>query len=208
MPLDVARRGTLDYKDPPLRAIVAASDVYQAGYHNGNPGGLDAIDPDLATGNIKDGVTIFGFLGTLPVGVPTKEFFVPIIKGNEILGEKGKRPAIWINAAGERGYLGFFVPQDFTSLTSFKVVLIVQATGTIDWTANSDFGANTEDYNVHTDTLTADGRAVTINEIDEVDVSAALTGIAVGDYIGLEFMIDATGGGGGVFIIGGVFKYA
>lgn len=64
MPLDVAKRGTLDTKDPPLKAIVAANDNYEAGYHKGNPGGLDAIDTDLAPGNIKQGVTIFGKLGT------------------------------------------------------------------------------------------------------------------------------------------------
>lgn len=65
MPLDVARRGTLDVRDPPLRAIVAANDNYEEGYHKGNAGGLDAIDTDLAPGNIKDTVTIFGKLGTL-----------------------------------------------------------------------------------------------------------------------------------------------
>lgn len=65
MPLDVAKRGTLDVKDPPLGAIVAANDNYDKGYHEGNPGGLDAIDTDLAPGNIKSGITIFGKLGTL-----------------------------------------------------------------------------------------------------------------------------------------------
>lgn len=48
----------------PTVAIVAANDNYPAGYHAGNVGGLDAIDVDLATVNIKAGVTIFGKLGT------------------------------------------------------------------------------------------------------------------------------------------------
>jgi len=45
-------------------AIVAANDNYPQGYHVGNVGGLDAIDPDLAPGNIATGVTIFGKVGT------------------------------------------------------------------------------------------------------------------------------------------------
>ncbi len=67
MPLDVARRGTLDVRDPPLKAIVAANDNYEAGYHKGNAGGLDAIDTDLATANIKNGITIFGKVGSADV---------------------------------------------------------------------------------------------------------------------------------------------
>lgn len=48
----------------PTEAIVAVNDDYEAGYHAGNPGGLDAIDTDLAPANIKAGETIFGKLGT------------------------------------------------------------------------------------------------------------------------------------------------
>ena len=51
----------------PTVAIVAASDAYPAGYHVGNVGGLDAIDVDLAPGNIKSGVTIFGKVGTASI---------------------------------------------------------------------------------------------------------------------------------------------
>ena len=53
----------------PTVAITAANDDYPVGYHAGNVGGLDAIDADLAPGNIKSGVTIFGKLGTF-VGGP------------------------------------------------------------------------------------------------------------------------------------------
>lgn len=67
MPLDVAKRGTLDVRDPPLKAIVDVNDNYEPGYHKGNAGGLDAIDTDLATANIKNGITIFGKAGSADV---------------------------------------------------------------------------------------------------------------------------------------------
>ena len=65
MSLDAAKRGALEVTRPPLKAITAASDSYEEGYHKGNVGGLDAIDTDLAPGNIKQGITIFGKAGTL-----------------------------------------------------------------------------------------------------------------------------------------------
>ncbi len=48
-------------------AITDANDDYPAGYHAGNVGGLDAIDLDLASANIKSGVTIFGKAGVATV---------------------------------------------------------------------------------------------------------------------------------------------
>lgn len=48
----------------PIKAIVAGSDLYEEGYHAGDGGGLDAIDTDLAVGNIKKDVVIFGKTGT------------------------------------------------------------------------------------------------------------------------------------------------
>lgn len=45
--------------------IVAANDNYPTGYHAGDAGGLDAIDPNLAVANIKSGVTIFGKAGSV-----------------------------------------------------------------------------------------------------------------------------------------------
>ncbi len=52
----------------PTVAVSAGSDAYPAGYHAGDGGGLDAIDTDLASGNIKSGVTIFGKAGSYTGG--------------------------------------------------------------------------------------------------------------------------------------------
>ena len=48
-------------------AITAGSNAYPAGYHVGNGGGLDAIDLDLVTANIKSGITIFNVAGAATV---------------------------------------------------------------------------------------------------------------------------------------------
>jgi len=74
MAKDVAERGSLDTKDPEIKAIVAANDNYEAGYHRGNAGGLDAIETDLVVGNIKLAVNIFGKVGTLPTGISIVDY--------------------------------------------------------------------------------------------------------------------------------------
>ncbi|MBA7613546.1 hypothetical protein ES703_20797 [subsurface metagenome] len=81
----------------PTKAIVATSDDYEAGYHEGNPGGLDAIDTDLAPANIKAGVTIFGKLGTYVEAI-SELFWVERIAGAnctnwDVPGMSGTVPA-------------------------------------------------------------------------------------------------------------------
>lgn len=51
----------------PIRKIAAGSDTYERGFHRGDPGGLDAIDSELVTANIKNGIVIFGKSGSADV---------------------------------------------------------------------------------------------------------------------------------------------
>lgn len=55
----------------PTKAIVAAAETYEEGYHAGNPGGLSAIEADLTPVNIKKDENIFGKVGTYVGAVPT-----------------------------------------------------------------------------------------------------------------------------------------
>jgi hypothetical protein len=58
---------------PPLKAIVAASEAYPKGWHEGDVGGLSAIETNLAPANIKKTVNIFGKAGTFEQAVSTTE---------------------------------------------------------------------------------------------------------------------------------------
>jgi len=51
----------------PTVAIAPGSSAYPTGYHVGDGGGLPAIDADLVTANIKNGITIFNILGDVDV---------------------------------------------------------------------------------------------------------------------------------------------
>ena len=57
----------------PVRQLLPTTAAYMHGFHKGDPGGLAAIDTDMVAGNIADGVTIFGVLGTL-AAAPTPTY--------------------------------------------------------------------------------------------------------------------------------------
>lgn len=142
------------------------------------------------------------------VGGATKEFFLPItiVKHSGSAQAWGDFPVIKLDAAGEYIHFTFKCPHDFTTLTHCKVVFLVKSTPTIDWTAITDFGANGEAYNIHSDSDTADDLALT-EVISEIDISGALTGLVADDYVGVKFTLDAISVQY-ILVIGLVFKYS
>ena len=69
----------------PLQTLNPASTTVQAGYYAAT--NLAAVDPDLATANIKAGVSIYGVAGKLQV-VDTTEAANPAAAGNMLSGKK------------------------------------------------------------------------------------------------------------------------
>lgn len=137
----------------------------------------------------------------------TKEFFItPIVR------EATTHP--WTAGEGvftltnltsaEACSFHFFIPNDFTTLTSAVVVVIPDASETIQWDSNTEFGANGEQHDANTDSDADRQLAVTNTELSECAVSASLTSIAAGDYVALEFHSDTTN----IRVIGLRIKYA
>jgi len=141
------------------------------------------------------------------IDAPGREFFVPPLFGvGATEGVTGDFYSWFMNGAGELVHFNFKVPYDFTALTHCKVLGIMGANGTIDWTATTEFAAIGEAYNTHSDTDTGNGLAMTASEIEEVDISLAFTGIVAGDFVGVQFTLDAISVGS-YSVIGLVFKY-
>ncbi len=141
-------------------------------------------------------------------GVATREVFFPITGINNA-GTLGAVGDFIINTltAGNYCYFNFKAPHDFVSLTECKILGISDGTGTIDWTATTDFAAIGEAYNTNSDSDTANGLAMNDTEIEEVDISAAFTGLAADDYVGVKFLVDAVDTLASYRVTGLVFKY-
>lgn len=88
------------------------------------------------------------------------------------------------------------LPMEFQQLVTCQVIVVSAASGDMVWTTNTDFGGlcATEDYNTHSDTG-GDTTTVTLNDFECIDVSAAFTGVAAGDLVGILFTRDGDAGG-------------
>lgn len=132
-----------------------------------------------------------------------------MFKSGALPSNKGDYLMAGLDAAGDNCYCSFRVPSDFSSLTSVKVVFVVSTTGTIDWTVNTDFGADGETYNTHSDSDTADALGLTDNKIKVLDISDAFTGLVAGDYCGVKLTLDDRGvGPTTIKVIGLEFNYS
>lgn len=118
--------------------------------------------------------------------------WVPVSQGGQ-LGQvvHGTYPVFLLDAVAEVAYFSWTVPTGYSSLTSADLVVIPTTTGTFDWTINTSWAADGEDEALATDTATADGTTSTDDQMTAVDISAAFTGIAAGDYIGIKLTLDA-----------------
>lgn len=125
-------------------------------------------------------------------GEATKEIFYPstaFTPEGESSGSAGDFVYAVLGSTDEFS-LNMFIPNDFTSLTGVYVVVIADATETVQFDVVTDFAAAGETYNTHSDSIVNGQQAVTAGEIEELDISDAFTGIGAGDYIGMEFASD------------------
>ena len=89
----------------------------------------------------------------------------------------------------------FMVPSALVTFIRADVIVIPNAGGNIGYQVATNFGqicAN-EGYQTHTDSIGASTLALTQDEIECIDITAALTGAAGGDIVGIEFSRITTG---------------
>lgn len=103
----------------------------------------------------------------------------------------------------------WYLPSDFRSLTEAKIIVIPDATETIQWdiqigVARVGVDANNDDRSKTNDTL-----AVTQNQITEIDIMDRLVDVPAGvllkggDYVGIKFSSDTAN----IQLIGFRYKY-
>ena len=85
-------------------------------------------------------------------------------------------------------YQTFMIPDDIATITTAEVIVISDATGNLYWQCDTAMSACGEDFETHTDTIAANATAVTADERECIDISAALTDATGGDLVGLQFI--------------------
>jgi len=105
---------------------------------------------------------------------------------------KGTHPSMQLLDAVENTIRqSFVIPSSITTVTVASVVIISEASGNLDWEVVTNFGGLcvNEDFDLNTDSTTGT-TAVTVDKITCIDISAALTGAAAEDLVGIEFKRD------------------
>ena len=90
-------------------------------------------------------------------------------------------------------YGSWRVPEDFVSTLKIYAVVVATATGDVRITNTVNYGADTEDYNTHSDEAAASTRSVTAAKVEEFKL-LTLSDAAVGDTVFLRFYRDADHG--------------
>ena len=83
----------------------------------------------------------------------------------------------------------FAIPTDLTTITTAAVVVIPEGTGNLRRSVATTFAglcAN-EQFGTHTDTIAESNVVVTDDEVECLDITAALTLATGGDIVGIEF---------------------
>ena len=171
-------------------------------------GDANLIDGNYITGCTAEGINITGGTGNrigytnylLGNGLcitdggtdtMTPWIFIPVPNPDASIGQH--QGAQLLDGVDTVVGLEAYVPRIFQQLvTAHAVVLQIDdaASGNMVWTVATDFGTIcTQSYNTHEDTAGAT-TAITQNELECLDVSAAFTALAASDLVGFEFTRD------------------
>jgi len=130
----------------------------------------------------------------------SKEIF---ILPNDIEGLSiGNFNYVSVTSTGEELFT-FLVPNDFRNLIDCKVVMIPDTTETVQWDIDISVAKVGEVHSADDRNNLDDTLAVVVNVVSEIDISAQLTNISNGDYIGIKLQSDTSS----LRLIGLRFRY-
>lgn len=118
----------------------------------------------------------------------------------------GKHPGEQVTA-GNSAFISVVIPLETNEIREVVLRFIPTTTGTIDYTISATYGGLNEDESANTATLTADGLAVTDDQIMEIDVTSLFSAVEGDNQVGVEFVLDAVSTTANVFVLGLYFKF-
>lgn len=143
----------------------------------------------------------------------TKEEYYPPVESDAYIGQH--YGAQMLDNTDTIVGFEFAVPGNFHNLISAYVIVlqITAATPNMVWSATTDWAeaCSTENYNANQDATGSQTSLVTQNDLVCLNISSALTGIAAGDLVGMEFLRDGDNAadtvGGTVLCLGLRLRY-
>jgi hypothetical protein len=118
-------------------------------------------------------------------GTGLDDQFFPAVDPNEV---KGLWPSVLMPDGEETTvYQTFNIPANFSSIDTAVALVIPEGTGNFRRSAATDIAACGEDFETHQDTVAEGNVAVTTDEVECIDISAALTPAVGSDFVAISF---------------------
>jgi hypothetical protein len=125
----------------------------------------------------------------------TKEFFVPVTAGNTLTSAYDTAVGDFATNTPDAAqvlYFVFKIPDNFNALSEAVMVMIPDATETIQYDLDSDYGQSGEAYTTHSETISNATAGATASQLLEVSVAGVMTLISAGDYVAIKVTSDTT----------------
>lgn len=116
-----------------------------------------------------------------------KTVFMEVVDPDTTLGQ---HPVITLgDLLTETVFHQFLIPSDFVALTSASIIFVAVGTGDMVYSVATNFGAvcAAEAYNAHSNAIGTTTQAAVNGRLTCLDITAALTGVAVNDLVGISF---------------------
>ncbi len=135
-----------------------------------------------------------------------RELWVPCTAGTQGPGATGDFVTFLLGALNNKAYMTFQVPTGFASIVAAEVIVIPTVTeANSNWDIDTDYGAEGEAYNIHSEADAARVYNTVANQLFAIDISGELSAIVAGDYVGVR--INLGDAADIVYIIGLRFRY-
>jgi hypothetical protein len=160
---------------------------------------------DLITAAIWNAEVVdnLGFLHDREVSV-----WIPYVDTSGTPISLGNMPVTRLtNTGGAWAKFSFPMPDDFDTLVGLDVVLVSSVTTTLEYDLGSDYGAEGETYNNHSEALLNQTIAATIDEVTLVDASEVFSNLAAGDVCGLAYATSYGGVSAYHYVLGLWLRY-
>ena len=147
---------------------------------------VDCVENVVDANNVLEG-NILGAVDDGGTDTRWPELSATVVAPN---GNVGLHPAIVLtDGVPVYGTIEFIAPSNMQELVSAGVVLVAAGTGNLRRWVISDYGRRCHDevYNLHEGSIDTATVAVTINELECIDVTAALANLGAYDVVALQF---------------------
>lgn len=113
---------------------------------------------------------------------------------------------ISVIGSSEKVYFSFKVPSDFTTLSEVSVIIIPDASETIQFDVSTTYSSSTQTYSTHTGSASNQTQAVTVSIMTKVDINlgTCFSSLAANDFLTINFNSDTSS----LQVVGLLFKYS